>query len=116
LQAVSINNDVLNFDSFSGVSFNKLFFFGGNIIKLSLKTEINYMLDPSYIENWRRNSFEKIILAYEKALTDYEKKVKDAKSADSDNNTGLLREIEQNILKHNAIAYMVNPEIFGMQL
>ncbi len=116
LQAVSINNDVLNFDSFSGVSFNKLFFFGGNIIKLSLKTEINYMLDPSYIENWRRNSFEKIILAYEKALTDYEKKVKDAKSADSDNNTGLLREIEQNILKHNAIAYMVNHETFGAQL
>lgn len=67
----------------------------------------------------RRLLFNQIISAYEEALNTYEQKVKDAEEEAitiKETNANFYRQIESDVLKHNCMAYLVDPDKLGSQL
>jgi hypothetical protein len=62
-------------------------------------------------KQWQQKTFNAIIKAYEDALADYNDKVaqEEAKAGNiKDSNPMFYRQIEQEVLKHNSIAYLVD--------
>lgn len=67
----------------------------------------------------RRLLFNQIISAYEEALSAYEQKVKDAEEEATlikETNANFYRQIESDVLRHNCMAYLVDPDKLGSQL
>ncbi|WP_334126345.1 hypothetical protein [Empedobacter brevis] len=70
-------------------------------------------------EYGRRLLFNKIITAYEEALAAYDRKVQDAEETASnikETNANFYRQIESDVLKHNCMAYLVDPTALGTDL
>lgn len=70
-------------------------------------------------EYGRRLLFNKIISAYEEALETYEQKVKSAEETANnikETNANFYRQIESDVLKHNCMAYLVDPDALGTDL
>jgi len=85
-----------------GVSFSSLGFHTGNI-NIDVECELN--------NHGKLMIFNSIIAAYEDALADYNDKIaqEDAKANNiKDGNPMFYRQIEQEVLKHNSIAYLVD--------
>ena len=92
---------------------------GRNIESFDFTIIFDYTLSKEFMDNWYKTNLASIITKYNDALEAYQKLVEEekAKAEEKKESSPLLyREIEQNILKHNAIAYMVDQEIFGTQL
>ena len=91
---------------------------GRNIESFDFTIIFDYTLSKEFMDNWYKTNLANIITKYNDVLDAYQKLVEEEKAkADvkKEANPLLYREIEQNILTHNAIAYMVNPETFGTQ-
>ncbi|WP_374444275.1 hypothetical protein [Epilithonimonas sp.] len=72
---------------------------------------INCRLSETAKKQWQQKTFNAIIEAYEEALADYNDKVaqEEAKAGNiKDSNPMFYRQIEQEVLKHNSIAYLVD--------
>jgi len=72
---------------------------------------LNCNLSDNAKKQWQQKTFNAIIKAYEEALADYNDKVaqEDAKASNiKDANPMFYRQIEQEVLKHNSIAYLVD--------
>ena len=92
--------------------------FGKNINNFSVKIDLDCTLSEDFYKNWYENNLVSIISKYNEAFDAYQKLVEEEKAnteKKKEANPLLYREIEQNILKHNAIAYMVDPDVFGRQ-
>lgn len=88
-----------------GVSFSSLGFHTGNI-NIDVECELN--------NQGKLKIFNAIIEAYEDALADYNNKIaeEDAKASNiKDGNPMFYRQIEQEVLKHNSIAYLVDDSV-----
>ncbi|WP_267406652.1 MULTISPECIES: hypothetical protein [unclassified Chryseobacterium] len=76
-------------------------------------------LKPSYKVKWTQETFNKIIDAYENALVEYNNKIAE-ENAKADNIKGsnplFYRQIEQEVLKHNCIAYLIDDNAQNQRL
>lgn len=65
----------------------------------------------SYINEWQQKTFNAIIQAYEDAMTEYNNKVAEEETKANNikgSNPLFYRQIEQEVLKHNCIAYLTD--------
>jgi len=103
----------LNISPFTGsipISISQMGLHTGNV-NIEVKCELT--------EYGRRLLFNKIIEAYEEALTTYEQKVKEAGEIATnikETNANFYRQIESDVLKHNCMAYLVDPNALGTDL
>ena len=103
----------LNISPFTGsipISISQMGLHTGNV-NIEVKCELT--------EYGRRLLFNKIIEAYEEALATYEQKVNDAGEVATnikETNANFYRQIEADVLRHNCMAYLVDPEKLGSQL
>ena len=70
-------------------------------------------------KQWQQKTFNAIIEAYETALTSYNQEVAEEETKAEnikETNANFYRQIEQDVLKHNCIAYMVDPKVLGSKL
>jgi hypothetical protein len=70
-------------------------------------------------KQWQQKTFNAIIEAYETALTLYNQEVAEEETKAGnikETNANFYRQIEQDVLKHNCIAYMVDPKVLGSKL
>jgi len=84
---------------------------------------VNYNLNLELTEEpkiqWQQKTFNAIIEAYEKALTLYNQEVAEEETKAGnikETNANFYRQIEQDVLKHNCIAYLVDPKVLGSKL
>ncbi|MCL1675937.1 hypothetical protein [Elizabethkingia meningoseptica] len=69
--------------------------------------------------DWLQRTYNAIINAYEKAMTIYNQSIAEEEARATnikENNANFYRQIEQDVLKHNCIAYMVDPNLLGTKL
>lgn len=92
---------------------------------IAFSVSLECKLTAAYEKQWQQKTFNAIIAAYEDALADYNDKIaqEDAKANNiKDANPMFYRQIEQEVLKHNSIAYLVddsfskNNKILGKDL
>ena len=115
-----------------------LFKFDQNSLKISNKFSISAQLydvktisgslvytcnlKKEFLSNELRKVYNQIISAYEEALEIFEDKVKNSISTDENDsnieetNANYYRQIENNVLRHNCMAYLVDPNILGTKL
>lgn len=62
---------------------------------------------PSYQDSWRKAQFTKIIDAYTQAKADFDKKKADMAAQQKDQTENFYRDMEEVVLKHNCIAYLL---------
>ena len=70
-------------------------------------------------KQWQQKTFNAIIEAYETALTVYNQQIAEEETKAGnikETNANFYRQIEQDVLKHNCIAYMVDPKVLGSKL
>lgn len=70
-------------------------------------------------KQWQQKAFNVIIEAYETALTLYNQEIAEEETKAGnikETNANFYRQIEQDVLKHNCIAYMVDPKVLGSKL
>jgi len=78
-----------------------------------------YKLSREYIYRELKKAYNQVISAYEEALAEYEEKVKEANETASnikETNANFYRQIESDVLKHNCMAYLVDPKVLGTDL
>jgi len=98
-----------NIDAFVGaipVSFSQ-----AGVIVYNTNISIKCALTKAAQTEWQQKTFNAIIEAYEDALADYNDKVaqEETKAGNiKDANPMFYRQIEQEVLKHNSIAYLVD--------
>ncbi|WP_333662940.1 hypothetical protein [Chishuiella changwenlii] len=76
-------------------------------------------LTKEYLSNELRKVYNQIISAYEEALAIFEEKVSQSVPEDSnikEANANFYRQIESDVLRHNCMAYLVDPDKLGSQL
>lgn len=118
-------NETGEFPMFSGLSFENTFnisYYCRDVRNIAFHLNLGLEIKPEVLEEWKKENFKKIIEAYDNALKDYEEKVKaeedklKQKKESQDQKlelTQFYRQIEENVLKHNCIAYMIDPNNFG---
>jgi len=87
---------------------------GHNVKNYNIKVTVNCELSDAYINNWKTESFNAIIKAYEEAYAkfqeeqarlDAEQKEKEAQAKERQDH--FYRYMEHDVLKHNCIAYLL---------
>jgi len=81
--------------------------------------DIRCYLTSEFESTWQQKTFNAIIEAYETALTLYNQEVAEEETKAGnikETNANFYRQIEQDVLKHNCIAYMVDPKVLGTKL
>ncbi|MDP9958554.1 hypothetical protein [Chryseobacterium lathyri] len=87
---------------------------GHNVRNYNIKVTVNCELSDAYINNWKTESFNAIIKAYEAAYAkfqeeqarlDAEQKEKEAQAKERQDH--FYRYMEHDVLKHNCIAYLL---------
>ncbi|MDQ0066587.1 hypothetical protein [Chryseobacterium lathyri] len=87
---------------------------GHNVRNYNIKVTVNCELSDAYINNWKTESFNAIIKAYEEAYAkfqeeqarlDAEQKEKEAQAKERQDH--FYRYMEHDVLKHNCIAYLL---------
>lgn len=89
--------------------------YNGNYLNsVSINLNLHCKLSDAYLNNWKQESFDAIIKAYEAAYADFLAKQKEAeekaKQQEEENKNKLsvfYRDMERVILKHNCIAYLL---------
>lgn len=97
---------VESFIGFIPVSYSQL-----GLLTSSVNISIKCQLTDQAKIAWQQKTFNAIIEAYEDALADYNDKIaqEEAKAGNiKDANPMFYRQIEQEVLKHNSIAYLVD--------
>ncbi|WP_084403420.1 hypothetical protein [Epilithonimonas caeni] len=82
---------------------------------LNITCEVTKELETT----WQQKTFNAIIEAYETALANYNQEVAEEETKAGnikETNANFYRQIEQDVLKHNCIAYMVDPKVLGTKL
>ena len=93
-----------------GVSFSSLGFHAGNI-NVDVECELN--------NRGKLTIYNMIIEAYDTALTVYNQEIAEEETKAGnikETNANFYRQIEQDVLKHNCIAYLVDPKVLGTKL
>lgn len=104
-----VNDTYKEIDAFIGkipISYSQL-----GLLASSVNINIKCKLTQEAQKQWQQKAFNTIIKAYEDALADYNNKVaeENAKASNiKDGNPMFYRQIEQEVLKHNSIAYLVD--------
>lgn len=84
------------------------------VLASSVNINIKCELTDEAKQQYQQKTFNAIIKAYEDALADYNNKIaeEDAKASNiKDGNPMFYRQIEQEVLKHNSIAYLVDDSV-----
>ncbi|WP_307447171.1 MULTISPECIES: hypothetical protein [Chryseobacterium] len=104
-----VNDTYKDINTFIGkipISYSQL-----GLLASSVNINIKCQLTDEAKKQWQQKTFNAIIEAYEEALADYNDKVaqEEAKAGNiKDANPMFYRQIEQEVLKHNSIAYLVD--------
>lgn len=101
-----INIQLNNIKDKIDFAFNSL-----NYLFVNIGGDINCSLTKEAEKSWQQKTFNAIIQAYEDALAEYNSQLEqeDAKAKQiSEENPNYYRQIEQEILKHNAIAFLTD--------
>lgn len=104
-----VNDTYKEIDAFIGkipISYSQL-----GLLASSVNINIKCQLTQEAKKQYQQKTFNAIIKAYEDALADYNNKVAEENAkADNikDGNPMFYRQIEQEVLKHNSIAYLVD--------
>ncbi|MCL1667215.1 hypothetical protein M2T82_03975 [Elizabethkingia ursingii] len=80
---------------------------------VTISVSLDCMVNQAFKNEWLQNTFNKIISAYDDAMAEYNKKVADEAAKASEikgTNPLFYRQIEQEVLKHNCIAYLVDDD------
>lgn len=95
-------------------AYDMLFHGGNDTLGVSLQVRAKCQLSDAFMLSWKREQFNKIIAAYEKAREKFEDDVKAANDAaasqekeNKERATIFYRSTEENVLKHNCIAYLL---------
>lgn len=102
--------DLKKYEDKIGVSFSSLGFHAGNI-NVDIECELN--------NRGKLTIYNMIIEAYETALTLYNQQIAEEETKAGnikETNANFYRQIEQDVLKHNCIAYLVDPKVLGTKL
>ncbi|MDM1073940.1 hypothetical protein HX001_15750 [Empedobacter brevis] len=79
-------------------------------------------LKKEFLSNELRKVYNQVISAYEEALEIFEEKVKQSISTDETDsnikeaNANFYRQMERDVLKHNCMGYLVDPNVLGTKL
>jgi len=94
-----------------------------NYVSFSITISINLKIDDTKIEQWKKETFEKIIAGYNSQLEAYNQSLAEQKKSGVemlDSNPMYYRQIEQTVLRQNCISYLLPPNNsvrkFGKQL
>lgn len=94
----------------------------GNYFSGSVSISINCNLTIEKEREWKQEAYNQIISAYEEALEVFEDKVKKSISTDEtdsnikETNANFYRQMERDVLKHNCMGYLVDPNVLGTKL
>ncbi|MPT33113.1 MAG: hypothetical protein E2600_15900 [Chryseobacterium sp.] len=89
---------------------------GNGVDSFNVSFDCNCELSDEFMLSWKREQFNKIIAAYDQAVKEWEDKIKalqDEAAANAGNdedtveNTQYYRQMEEVILKHNCISYLL---------
>ncbi|EQB93071.1 hypothetical protein [Elizabethkingia anophelis] len=86
-------------------------FESGDTAGVTINISLDCVLNKEVKDEWLQKTFNQIIRAYEDAMVEYNQKVanEDAKAGEIKGTNPLFyRQIEQEVLKHNCIAYLVD--------
>ena len=106
--------DLYDVDKSINISYHSL-----NYVALSMGVNIYCQLSEDAKQQWQQKTFNAIIEAYETALTIYNQQIAEEETKAGnikETNANFYRQIEQDILKHNCIAYVVDPKVLGTKL
>ncbi|MDR0438446.1 MAG: hypothetical protein LBH22_09155 [Bacteroidales bacterium] len=96
-----------------------------NYMSFGIAFSINLKLDDTKIEQWKRETFERIMEGYERQLATYNQSLAEKKEIGVqilDSNPMFYRQIEQTVLRKNCISYLLdhkNPNSvkkFGLEM